>query len=59
MIAFSKNPSQAIVDAINKNEVGPTSKEIAKYLVSLEGLNKVALGEYFGSDKDENKEVLR
>lgn len=55
MIAFSKNSAQAITDAINKNEIGPTSKDIANYLVSLEGLNKVALGEYFGTNKDENK----
>ena len=48
MIAFAKNPQAAIAEAIAKGEIEQNPRDIANYLVSFEGLNKVALGEYFG-----------
>lgn len=55
MIAFAKNPQQALAEAVAKGEVGNDPREIANYLVSFEGLNKAALGEYFGVEKNESK----
>lgn len=53
---FNKKPENAINDYISKGYIIENSSEaIAEYLIKIEGLNKGALGEYFGKN---DKNVL-
>lgn len=59
MIMFAKNPENAIQYVVGKGEIQNTPEEIAGYLIQRQAINKVALGEYFGKNKERVLEILR
>lgn len=56
---FNKNPDNALNEYIKKKIIkSDSAKDKAMYLIKIEGLNKVTLGDFFGQNKPETLEVL-
>jgi Sec7-like guanine-nucleotide exchange factor len=59
-LAFNKKPVNAIDDYITKGIIPDEEpKSIAEYLLSIEGLDKTVLGEYFGKNNESALKILR
>lgn len=55
----NKNPENAINDYITKGFIHENSPDaIAEYIIKIEGIDKVVLGEYFGKNDKKVLDIL-
>lgn len=60
ILEFNKNPEKAIKSYLDNHIIKDDSpKSIANYLLKVEGINKNALGDYFGKNDENVMAILK